>query len=84
LSPLLAALSNARLSLLNLSVIAWIMLMLSVIGAWLWTSATDVPRNPLSVRIFGRSGLPPTFRLPCLLSGTTLWLTAFIVIVAKV
>ena len=84
ISPLLAALSNARLTPLQIGPLVWLMLIVSGIGAFLWISATDLPRNSLAEKIFGPQGVPQSKRKTIEALGLMLWIMAFGVIVVKV
>ena len=56
LIPALAALSNAGMTLWNISLAAWVVLAMAGVGAYLCVCATDVPRNPLMRQAFGPKG----------------------------
>lgn len=81
-NPVLAALSNARLSPLHISLLTWIALIVSALGSYLWLSATDLPRNPLTQRVFGSEGVRHHRGVRML--GLVAWLVAFAVILVKV
>lgn len=53
LCPIFAALSNAQLSPLKIGWAPWLMLGLSLIASFIWISSADMPRNPLTVKLFG-------------------------------
>jgi tetratricopeptide (TPR) repeat protein len=53
LCPLCAALSNAQLSPLKIGWAPWLLLGLSLIASCIWISSDDMPRNPLTVKLFG-------------------------------
>ena len=84
ISPILGALSNARLMLLQIVPLVWLMLIVAGIGSFLWISATDLPRNSLAEMIFGPEGVPQRRRKTVEALGLILWIMAFGVIVAKV
>jgi hypothetical protein len=85
LPPVLAAWANARLSPLEISLVAWIALLAAGAGAYLWVSATDVPRNSGMCRLFGEAGVTSVWQQVLVgLPGTALWLIAFGLILVKV
>ncbi len=53
LCPSCAALANAQLSPLKIGWAAWLLLGLSLIASLIWISSADMPRNPLTVKLFG-------------------------------
>jgi hypothetical protein len=53
----LSAWVNAPLSMLNISLPAWVALFFGVIGAYLWTSAAELPQNPGMMALCGKEGL---------------------------
>lgn len=53
LCPICAALANAQLSPLKIGWVSWLLLGLSLIASLLWISSADMPRNPLTVKLFG-------------------------------
>jgi len=57
-------------------------LIVSAIGSYLWLSATDLPRNPLTQRVFGSEGVRHHRGVRML--GLVAWLVAFAVILVKV
>jgi len=67
----MAALANARLSPLHISLASWLALGLSLIGAWLWANAGHEQRKTARLRRDGAAGL-------------ILWLMGFGLIVAGV
>ena len=53
LCPICAALSNAQLSPLKIGWAPWLLLGLALIASFIWISSDDMPRNPLTVKLFG-------------------------------
>jgi tetratricopeptide (TPR) repeat protein len=53
LCPICAALSNAQLSPLKIGWAPWLLLGLALIASFIWISSADMPRNPLTVKLFG-------------------------------
>jgi tetratricopeptide (TPR) repeat protein len=85
LVPLLAALANARLSLLRVSVPAWFALFAGAVGAYLVVSGLDVPQNPGMCLLFGDEGAKERAqRLGVGLPGAALWFLALIAILLRV
>lgn len=85
LSPVLAALINARLIPWEISLQAWSALAAATIGAYLWVCATDVPRNPVMCGVFGREGVKGGGRQALVgMPGVLLWCGAFGLILWKV
>ena len=81
----LSAWVNAKLSLFNIRFVVWVALLLGGIGAYFWTSAVELPRNPGMVALCGESGLThPVEKWAIWFFGVTLWLGAFGFILAKV
>jgi tetratricopeptide (TPR) repeat protein len=76
--PILGALANAQLRLINISLLAWGAIALSIVGAYLWVSAQEMPRNPLSRLVFGRPDPQPGPRRLAGMLGFSLWLIACI------
>jgi len=85
LSPTLAALVNARLVPWEISLPAWGALAAATAGAYLWVSATDVPRNPAMSALLGKAGVKG-WKLKALvgLPGMLLWAVALGLILGKV
>ena len=85
ISPALAALVNARLILWEIGPLAWAALAMATMGAYLWTCAADVPRNPAMREIFGREGMKARWQKVLLgLPGILLWAVALGLILGKV
>jgi len=85
LSPALAALINARLAPWEISLAAWFLLAAASAGAYLWTCATDTPRNPWMRAAFGEAGVKGAQRKILVgMSGVFLWAGAFGLILWKV
>ncbi len=80
----LAALANARLSPLELSLIAWMALLWAGAGAYLWASAVHVPKNPGMQIFFGEAGVKGAAQVLVGLPGIVLWLLAFGLILSQV
>jgi tetratricopeptide (TPR) repeat protein len=83
LCPICAALSNAQLSPLKIGWAPWLMLGLSLIASFIWISSDDMPRNPLTVKLFGpdealRLHVPFWNGL-----GKLLWACAFVALVIR-
>lgn len=74
LISIMAALANARLSL-DISLISWLALGVSGLGAWLWASASEA--------LSSTSALAGRYRREQI-AGFVVWLIGFSVIVAKV
>lgn len=81
----LSAWVNARFSFFNIRLVVWVALLLGGIGAYFWTSAVELPRNPGMMALCGESGLThPVQKWAIWFFGVTLWLGAFGFILAKV
>ena len=78
LCPIAAALTNAQLKPLSITLPAWGALVIAAVGSYLWISAQDLPRNPLSRAVFGRPELRRGLRWLAGMLGFSLWLLAFI------
>jgi hypothetical protein len=74
---------NGRLTLLGISPVAWLALLAACAGAYLWVSATDVPKNPGIRQLFGQAGLNARDKIVVELLGGLLWMLAFGLILAK-
>jgi hypothetical protein len=84
LLPVLAALINARMSPLRMSVVAWFALLVAVLGAYLWVSGTDVPANPGMCALFGDGGAKNrSDRMSVGLPGIAIWFLALGAILLK-
>jgi tetratricopeptide (TPR) repeat protein len=83
LPPVMAAWVNGRLTLLGISPVAWLALLAACAGAYLWVSATDVPKNPGIRQLFGQAGLNARDKIVVELLGGLLWMLAFGLILAK-
>ena len=84
LSPVAAALVNARLVPWEISLAAWGGLIMATIGAYFWVCAIDVPQSPAMREIFGEAGVKgfrqqATVGIP----GVFLWAIAFGIILLK-
>lgn len=86
LSPALAALVNATLiPPWKVSLIALGALATAGVGAYLWTCATDVPRNPVMRRVFGKAGVDRFWQKALVgVPGFLLWAGALGLILWKV
>jgi Tfp pilus assembly protein PilF len=85
LVPLLAALTNARLSLLRIGLPAWFALFAATVGAYLCVSGLDVPQNPGMCALFGDEGAKErSQRLSVGLPGAALWFLALGAILLRV
>ena len=84
LSPVLAALINARFIPWDISLPAWGALAMAAAGAYLWTCAADAPHNPAMRALFGKRGAEGWRRKTLLgLPGVLLWAIAFGLILGK-
>ncbi|HNT73378.1 MAG TPA: tetratricopeptide repeat protein [Anaerolineae bacterium] len=80
----LSAWTNAQLSALKISFPAWWALLFGAVGAYLWTSAAELPQNPGMVALCGKEGLTQQgSKWAVGLVGAGLWLAAFAFILAK-
>jgi hypothetical protein len=53
LCPLFAALANAQLSPLKIDLLSWALLGVALCASVLWVSSADMPRNPITLKLFG-------------------------------
>jgi hypothetical protein len=85
LSPALAVWVNARLTLKGISLVAWLALFAGAFGAYIWTSATDVPQNPGMRFLLGEKGLKNDHLVSILMeiTGAMVWILTFGVILMK-
>jgi tetratricopeptide (TPR) repeat protein len=84
LSPVVAALVNARLVPWEISLAAWGGLIMATIGAYFWVCAVDVPQSTAMREIFGEEGVKG-FRQQAMVGipGVSLWAVAFGIILFK-
>jgi tetratricopeptide (TPR) repeat protein len=84
ITPALAVLSNSKLSLLSINLNEWLLLIVALLGSFLWMSASDLPRNAIMARLFGQPGPSRSWRTIIGWAGTGLWLTAFVLMLIDV
>jgi tetratricopeptide (TPR) repeat protein len=72
----LAALLDAGLRPWWIPGTGWLALLLAMLGAFLWVSATSLPRNPLICQLLDKQGLSSALRIPLALFGAGCWLLA--------
>lgn len=85
LIPMLAALINAGLVPWQISLAAWMALLVASAGAYLWVCATGVPRNPAMRAAFGHAGVEGLWWQALVgLPGALLWTAALGAIFLKV
>jgi tetratricopeptide (TPR) repeat protein len=77
---LLAALMDSGLRPWWMPVTGWLALLLAVVGAFLWVTGTDLPRNPLMQSLAGEGHLSDEVRLALAGAGAILWLLAMLLI----
>jgi tetratricopeptide (TPR) repeat protein len=53
LCPIFAALANAQLSPFKIDLLSWALLGLALCASLLWVSSADMPRNPITLKLFG-------------------------------
>ncbi len=82
LIPIFAALSNAQLSPLKISLVAWLALFVASFAAYLSIATSDLPDNPLTKKVLGDKGLQHTRGVKFV--GRLVWLSMLIVIIVKV
>jgi hypothetical protein len=84
LIPTIAALVNAGMIPWKINPVAWSALVVASAGAYLWVCATDVPRNPVMLDLFGEDGIKGIGQQVLVgIPGVLLWTTAFGVILMK-
>lgn len=82
---ILAALMDAGLRPWWIPVTGWLALFLAFIGAFLYVSGTDLPRNPLMQALAGERGLTSDeAKLGLALGGAALWLLAMLLILLPI
>jgi hypothetical protein len=79
----MAALANARLSPLYISLLSWIALMASGIGAYVWASANVQAEQIEATRAAAENAAQPA-RATGGVAGVLIWAAALIVLVIKV
>jgi tetratricopeptide (TPR) repeat protein len=81
---MLAAWVNAGLVPWRISPAAWVALALATVGAYMWTCASDVPRNEFMRAIFGQAGVEGFWRKALVgVPGVALWSLAFGLILGR-
>jgi hypothetical protein len=84
LCPIFAALANAQLSPLRIDLLSWVLLGLALCASMLWVSSADMPRNPVTLKMFG-SRSPQRLQTPVWSAlAKFLWAVTFIFIVFRV
>jgi hypothetical protein len=77
---LLAALMDSGLRPWWMPVTGWLALLLGIVGAFLWVTGTDLPRNPLMQSLAGEANLSDEVKLALAGAGAFLWLLAMLLI----
>jgi hypothetical protein len=77
---LLAVLMDSGLRPWWIPLTGWLALLLAVVGAFLWVTGTDLPRNPLMQSLAGQSNLSSEVKLALAGAGAFLWLLAMLLI----
>lgn len=83
LCPICAALSTASLSPLRINFVSWMALLVALIASGLWVSSADMPRNPVTVKIFGSAQARQLHSPQWNAFGKFLWALAFTVLVIR-
>jgi tetratricopeptide (TPR) repeat protein len=85
LSPVVAAMVNARLIPWEISLAAWGGLIMATVGAYFWVCAIDVPQNSIMRELFGESGVKGLRQQAMVgIPGVFLWAIAFGVILLNI
>lgn len=84
LCPICAALSNARLSPLRIGWAAWLMLGISLLASLVWVSSDDMPRNPVTLKLFGTDEAERLHSLFWNALGKFVWALSFVGLVVWV
>lgn len=77
---LLAALMDSGLRPWWMPLTGWLAVMLGIVGAFLWVTGTDLPRNPLMQSLAGEAHLSDDVKLALAGTGAFLWLLAMLLI----
>jgi hypothetical protein len=81
----LAALMDAGLRPWWIPLTGWLALFLALVGAFLYVSGTDLPRNPLMQALAGEQGLTSDeAKIGLALIGAVLWLLAMLLILLPI
>ncbi len=83
LCPIFAALANAQLSPLKIDLLSWILLVLALGASMLWISSADMPRNPVTLKLFGPHDPQRFHSLGWSALAKFLWTMTFILLVFK-
>ncbi len=83
LCPIFAALANAQLSPLKIDLSSWVLLGIAFCASVLWISSADMPRNPITLKLFGPHE-PQRLHAPGWSAlAKCLWALTFVVIVFR-
>ncbi|HSD83689.1 MAG TPA: tetratricopeptide repeat protein [Anaerolineae bacterium] len=83
LCPICAALANAQLSPLKIDLLSWALLGVSLVASVLWISSADMPRNPITLKVFGPHEPQRLNSLGWSSLAKSVWAVAFIIIVFR-
>ncbi len=83
LCPIFAALSNAQLSPLKIDLLSWVLLGLALCASLVWISSADMPRNPVTLKLFGPHGEQRLHSLNWSVAAKILWAVTFISLIFR-
>ncbi|MEM7032307.1 MAG: tetratricopeptide repeat protein [Chloroflexota bacterium] len=78
---LILALVDAGVTISDISAITWLMLILSIVGGFLWASGSSASRNPFIRALMDEQDLPPVAKTVLVWIGITCWVIALLIIV---
>jgi tetratricopeptide (TPR) repeat protein len=83
LCPIFAALANAQLSPLKIDLLSWVLLGIALCASSLWVSSTYMPRNPITLKLFGPHESQRLHSPGWSAFAKLVWVLAFVIIVFR-